>query len=202
MKAKNILFILIGISIILSFSFLIFLFRAETQTQPLPILGQVPDFHLYDSNGQEFNSSNLQGKVWVADFIFTSCGGICLIMTKNMAQLQRSFQMMNDAHFVSFSVNPEDDSPAVLSGFAKKYNADTRNWHFLTGDQATIAAFTKSIGLVYEGVSDGMIGHNMQTLILSPAGTIHDLYQGSGWEVDKVYQALLVLSNYQGKEAS
>ena len=198
MKAKNTLVILIGISIILSFSFLIYLFKAETRTNPLPILGQVPDFQLYDSNGQEFNSSNLKGKVWVADFIFTSCGGICPIMTKNMAQLQRSFQMMNDAHFVSFSVNPDYDSPAGLNGFAKKYNADTRNWHFLTGQRDAITHLT--VQGFKMGSIDEPIFHSAKFALVDQGMRIRGYYEGTeSSEIAKLFKDMANLMKEKTK---
>lgn len=172
-----------------------------------PAVGQSLDnFQLMNQDGIPVHLADFQGKTVLMSFIYTRCPmpTMCPLITSKMAGIQKMINQTNHDNviFISITFDPEYDRPEVLKEYALKHQADLSNWDFLTGDQATIDAFTKSIGLVYEGVSDGMIGHNMQTLILSPAGTVHDLYQGSGWEVDKVYQALLALSNNQGKEAS
>lgn len=114
------------------------LFRFESQKKPLPVLGQVRDFQLLDSKGKDFTLHQLRGKVWVADFIFTTCGDICPRMSKHMAALQRSFNLRDDVAFVSITVNPEYDSPEVLAKYAEEYQANTTHWYFLTGSREKI----------------------------------------------------------------
>ena len=85
---------------------------------------QLPDFSLTDQRGGTLCTlSNLHDKIWVADFIFTSCGTICPPMTIEMARLQDEFAA-EDLHFVSFSVDPEQDTPEVLFRYADYYGAD------------------------------------------------------------------------------
>ena len=98
---------------------------------------QLPDFSLTDQRGAPFALSDLQDKVWVADFIFTSCGTICPPMTIEMARLQDELAA-EDLHFVSFSVDPERDTPEVLFRYADYYGADDNRWSFLTGQKETI----------------------------------------------------------------
>ena len=98
---------------------------------------QLPDFSLTDQRGTPFALSDLQDKVWVADFIFTSCGTICPPMTIEMARLQDEF-VAEDVHFVSFSVDPERDTPEVLTRYADYYGADNNRWSFLTGQKEAI----------------------------------------------------------------
>ena len=98
---------------------------------------QLPDFSLTDQRGVPFALSDLQDKVWVADFIFTSCGTICPPMTVEMARLQDEFAAA-DLHFVSFSVDPERDTPEVLTRYADYYGADGGRWSFLTGQKEAI----------------------------------------------------------------
>ncbi len=104
----------------------------------LQTLGQVPDFMLLDSRGEEFTNQNLHGKVWVTNFIFTTCSGFCSTMTQNMLEIEEKFRNNPDVHFVSISVNPEYDSPIVLAQYAEKYKIDTSRWHFLTGARQAI----------------------------------------------------------------
>lgn len=99
--------------------------------------GQLPDFSLTDQFGASFASSDLHDKVWVADFIFTTCATICPPMTIQMASLQDELTA-EDLHFVSFSVDPERDTPEVLYRYAGHYGADSSRWSFLTGQKAAI----------------------------------------------------------------
>jgi len=121
MKNKRPIIIgLICVAIILSIAFAVCSFVKEIQRPKLPFYGQIRDFTLSDSNGKDFQLKKLKGKVWMANFIFTTCGDICPIMTKNMASLHRSFELLDDVAMVSFTVNPEFDTPKVLNKYAKK----------------------------------------------------------------------------------
>ena len=103
----------------------------------LAVHQQLPDFSLTNQRGTPFALSDLQDKVWVADFIFTSCGTICPPMTIEMARLQDELTA-EDLHFVSFSVDPERDTPEVLTRYADYYGADGNRWSFLTGQKEAI----------------------------------------------------------------
>ncbi|MCQ6277459.1 SCO family protein [Bacillus sp. V3B] len=96
---------------------------------------QVPDFTHTDQNGEPFGLRDLEGKVWVANFIFTNCEDVCLPMTANMKTLQDEVKKagIENIQFVSFSVDPAVDTPEVLTDFAEKFSVDFSNWHFLTG---------------------------------------------------------------------
>lgn len=95
----------------------------------------VSDFSYTDQNEEPFGLKDLKGKVWVANFIFTNCEDVCLPMTANMKKLQDETKKegIENIQFVSFSVDPEVDTPQVLYDFGKKFNADYNNWYFLTG---------------------------------------------------------------------
>ncbi|OVE82106.1 hypothetical protein BVY03_02325 [bacterium K02(2017)] len=110
----------------------------ENPEAPLPIYGDLPTFELVNSKKSEFASKNLDGKVWVANFIFTSCQGVCPILSAKMSKLQNQFKNAN-INFVSISVDPETDTPEELAKYGKKYGADFNRWHFLTGKKDKIA---------------------------------------------------------------
>lgn len=111
--------------------------ESRTALSELAAHAQLPDFSLIDQRGAPFGLSDLHNKVWVADFIFTSCATICPPMTVQMAILQDEFAA-KDVHFVSFSVDPERDAPEVLRRYADNYGADGNRWSFLTGQKETI----------------------------------------------------------------
>lgn len=102
----------------------------RARPEPLPELGTVPDFRLTGHDGQPFARASLLGRPFVADFIFTRCGGICPAMTARMAQLQRTLDPR--VRLVSFSVDPEHDTPEVLSRYARDFGAQP-GWAFITG---------------------------------------------------------------------
>ncbi|MDE3839281.1 cytochrome c oxidase assembly protein [Bacillus methanolicus] len=93
------------------------------------------DFNFTNQNGEPFGLKDLEGKVWVADFIFTNCADVCPPMTFNMAKLQKKVKEegIENIEFVSFSVDPTVDDPETLKKYGEKYHADQSNWHFLTG---------------------------------------------------------------------
>ncbi len=93
------------------------------------MLYDVPPFTLTSELGQPFESTSLRGQVWVADFIFTHCPGPCLRMSAQMKKLQDDTK----ARLVSFTVDPARDTPEVLAGYAKRYQARPARWTFLTG---------------------------------------------------------------------
>jgi protein SCO1/2 len=103
----------------------------------VPSYGIVPAFQLVNQNGQPFGSAQLNGKIWIADFIFTSCRGPCPLISTRMSELQKPLEK-TDVQLVSFSVDPETDTPEVLRGYAEKLQADPKRWDFLTGPKSAI----------------------------------------------------------------
>jgi cytochrome oxidase Cu insertion factor (SCO1/SenC/PrrC family) len=99
--------------------------------------GPVAPFKLIDQDGQEFDTSQLDGKVWVASFFFTNCPAICWRMNQALAAWQHTHPE-SDIHFVSITCDPENDTPAALKKYAEHFKADPKRWTFLTGDMAEI----------------------------------------------------------------
>jgi protein SCO1 len=105
------------------------------RAEPLPTLGQIGAFTLLDQGGSAVSAEKLRGKVWVAAFFFTRCPTICPRITRRMKALQVAATAKAPAlSLVSFSVDPENDTPPVLLAYAQRFEADTKNWSFLTGD--------------------------------------------------------------------
>jgi protein SCO1/2 len=101
---------------------------------PPPVLAALPEFSLTDQRGQRFGTRDLAGKVWVANFIFTSCQTMCPVLTQKMSEIGRRARHLGpDLHLVSFSVDPERDTPPRLAEYAARHGADLHKWAFLTG---------------------------------------------------------------------
>ena len=176
MKSKFFLILLITTSVVLFF-YLTFVFYHQANQKPrLPVLGQVQDFTLYNSDGKEYSLKQLKGRVWIADFFFTTCGDICPMMTKHLSSIHQSLKIEKNVFLVSFTVNPEHDTPEVLREYAKKLKADTRKWFFLTGprDQITDIA-VKSFKL---GSVDEPIFHSSYFTLVDRYGLIRGYYDG------------------------
>lgn len=104
------------------------------------IYAEIPPFSFIDRYGQPFTDKDVQGKIIVADFFFTKCTTICPRMSINMQQLQLKLDdaAYKDVVFLSHTVDPEHDTPEVLDKYARKLEADTARWKFLTGNAVDI----------------------------------------------------------------
>jgi cytochrome oxidase Cu insertion factor (SCO1/SenC/PrrC family) len=105
--------------------------------EPPPVFDPVPAFSLTNRDGRAVRLQDLKGKPWIADFVFTRCPASCPLMTARMAKLNRELPDDVDVRLVSFSVDPEHDTPQVLQRYAESYKAPAR-WLFLTGGKDEI----------------------------------------------------------------
>ena len=116
---------------------------------PLPVIATLPRFELLDQRGVAFGSKDLDGRVWVASFICTRCATVCPLVTATMARVQgRTRQLFPDFHLVSFSVDPDHDTPARLAEYARAHHASPRAWTFVTGTPADGMFHTSRLALV------------------------------------------------------
>jgi cytochrome oxidase Cu insertion factor (SCO1/SenC/PrrC family) len=107
---------------------------------PLPVIGPVADFSLTNQDGVLTTLKDLTNHVWVADIVFTRCGGPCPRMTGQMKSLEDALPGDSQAQLVTMTTDPDFDTPPVLHRYSEHYKADTGRWHFLTGTKAQIAA--------------------------------------------------------------
>ena len=145
---------------------------------PLPVFGQIPGFELIDETGRPFDGKSLEGKVWVADFIFTTCSGPCPRMSSLMRQVQQASSAMPDVKLVSFTVDPERDTPAALAQYAARYHAQPERWHFLTGPREALDRLTRDAFKL--GNVDGQLVHSTRLVLLIGQGQNSRLLQHVG----------------------
>ena len=122
----------------------------DTTPQPrspdrLPVHQTVPDFRLLAQGGQPFGRQMLSGHIWVANFVFTRCPGVCPLLSAQMTKLQTRLEETDQpsVRLVSFSVDPEWDTPQRLRGYADRYGADSKRWVFLTGELNVVQPLVK-----------------------------------------------------------
>jgi cytochrome oxidase Cu insertion factor (SCO1/SenC/PrrC family) len=100
--------------------------------------GKAPDFSLIERSGRQLTLSDLKGKIWVVNFIYTNCPDTCPIQSAQMKELQAEFMDEKDLRLVSITVDPERDSPMVLTEYANRFGADPERWLFLAGEKEAI----------------------------------------------------------------
>ena len=165
--------IYIGIAIFLVLTFFV---KDSQPSQQLPKIGSIPQFEFIDSDGNTVTLDNLKGKVWVADFIFTTCTMACPMMTGNMNLVHKKFKKNDDVRLVSISVYPEYDTPDVLKEYASQYDADTEKWLFLTGDESSVKNIIKDGFKI--GDFEEIIFHSEKFALVDKNGTIRAYYNG------------------------
>jgi protein SCO1/2 len=146
-------------------------------TDALPVLGEAGEYSLIDQTGTAFSSASLLGKVYVIDFIFTSCTSVCPVMSASMARVHQEFAAEPRVAFVSVTVDPATDKPEVLDGYAKRLSADPARWHFLTGEDAAIQSLARDRFKL--GQADKPINHTTRFVLVDGAGKIRGYYFGT-----------------------
>ncbi|MDQ6765650.1 MAG: SCO family protein [Verrucomicrobiota bacterium] len=172
--------VVLGLPLVVATVFF-FIWRGQVDQlshRKLESLGTVPPFELINQHGQPFGSAELQGKIWIADFVFTSCKGPCPIISSRMSELQRPLEK-SDVHLVSFTVDPQTDTPAVLLDYSERLHARPGRWDFLTGPAETIYRLTRD-GFklaISDGADElGVPVHSTRAVLVDRRGTIRGYY--------------------------
>lgn len=154
-----------------------------SQTEGVPVWSELPPFTLSDQSAAPFGSKDLEGVVWVADFIFTSCPARCPLLTREMAGIQREIQKQgwDDVRLVSISIDPETDTPQTLATYADKHGADHELWRFLTGprDQVwslSVEGFKLAVGKAADPGVSGPFLHSNKFVLTDRRGQIRGYY--------------------------
>ncbi|MGB7413485.1 MAG: SCO family protein [Thermosynechococcaceae cyanobacterium] len=139
----------------------------------------MPQFTLTDQNGQSLKQQDLRGQVWVASFIYTSCPDVCPLITRQVAALRDALaasQLLGDSvRLVSFTVDPERDSPAVLQTYAQKFKAENpKRWAFLTGDSDQMRALlVDGFHLIVEPNAQAVMGDHAPAQMAATGDIAH-----------------------------
>ncbi len=160
------------------------------QRPPLPIYARLPAWELTDQDGHAFGAAQLRGRVWVADFMFTSCPSICPELTRHLGAVQTRTASLGDRlHIVSISVDPVVDTPARLTEYAHRHGADPARWHFVTGTAPALQhlaadGFRTALGEVptsAEGRPETFnILHSARVMLIDGDGRMRGVYRTDG----------------------
>jgi protein SCO1 len=148
--------------------------KQTMSSSDLPVLVQLPSFSLVESSNNPMGLDNLKGFVWIADFIFTRCAGPCPLMSSRLSKLQTTFKDESSLRLVSITVDPEYDTPRVLSEYANRFQATKDRWYFLTGDKAKIHELAKG-GFLVGGVEDVTL-HSTRFILVDRRGRVRGYY--------------------------
>lgn len=143
MKNKKTVIVLVGFFIVLSAAFMTYFYSVtKVKQRPLPYYGEgehkVRPFSFINQEGQVVTNKNTEGKIYVAEYFFATCQGICPKMNENLNKVYQQFKGNPDVLFLSHTVDPEEDSSAALKAYGLQFEADPKQWMFLTGDKKAL----------------------------------------------------------------
>ena len=158
---------------------------------------RVMDFSFIDQDGSIFTQAQIEGKIYVADFFFTTCPSICPIMGKNLKRLSDKFVDDPEVHFLSHTVDPERDSPEVLKAYAQAVGANEQKWTFLTGEKKDLYYVAregyKVTAMEGDGGEEDFI-HTQNFVLIDKARQIRGYYDGTdSLEMRKLEKDILLL---------
>jgi protein SCO1/2 len=168
---------------------------------------RVSDFHFKDQLGNDVSQKNFEGKIYVADFIFTTCGTICPKMTYQMGRVQEMFKNNHDVKIISHTVDPESDSISVLADYAKRNKAIYGKWYFVTGnkkelyDMGQLQYSVSTMQDVTLPIEDQFI-HSDKFILVDKDKHIRGIYDGTDpKEVDRlIVEIKILLHGYELKK--
>jgi protein SCO1/2 len=150
--------------------------RSAEEKEALPLMGESPNFTFLDTEGNNFQFRESDGRIRVVSFFFARCPSICPRINSALKEIHATLPADAPVLFVSISVDPENDTPEVLAEYAKKYRESAEEWKFLTGDATTIQS------LLSDGfrLASGMLPdeHNTRVVLVDADGQIRGFYQG------------------------
>lgn len=153
--------------------------------EKLPVLGTpghtVQGFKLTNQDGKTITQDNVKGKIYVAEYFFTTCTNICPVMNKNMEKVYAKYKDNPNFLILSHTSDPDYDSIPVLKAYADKHGADVKNWLFLTGDKRHLYKLARESYLVDDGKFTGEDDfiHTQWFALVDGDGQIRGLYEGT-----------------------
>lgn len=167
----------------------------------------IGDFSFLDQRGREITKSDVAGKIYVTDFFFTTCGGICPKMTTQLQRIQKEFNNDENIMILSHTVNPSYDSVAVMYGYAERFKANHNQWLFLTGDKKELYLMARKSYIVVPDETDTDFEHGGESdflhtenfALIDPIGRIRGMYDGTNPEeiADLIYDIYDLKKEYK-----
>jgi len=153
--------------------------------EKLPVLGTnghfIGGFSFTNQEGRTITNEDVKGKIYVAEYFFTTCTGICPKMNANMEKVYAAYKDKPNFRILSHTVDPEYDSIKVLKAYAEKHGADPKNWWFLTGSKKELYSLARQGYLVDDGTNKGDedFVHTQWFALVDGEGRVRGLYEGT-----------------------
>jgi len=168
---------------------------------PFPVSGRAaPDFTLTDQQGRRVRLAELRGRLILLNFIYTNCADVCPVTTAMLTRVQRGLiargMWARDVVFLTVTTDPARDTASVLATYAKRYRADARGWHFLTGDAPSLRRVYRAYGISVRPTGAAQ-EHDLPTFVIDRRGTVLGAY-GLGFESEDVLRDLEHLRRTKG----
>lgn len=143
----------------------------------IPIIKSVPEFSFKNQNGKNFTDKELNNKITVLDFIFTTCPGPCPMMTSNMLTLYKDFEKVPEVQFISITVDPENDTQSILKEYASLNGVKDDRWNFLFSDLESIKILKKDGFMLF--ADELPLGHAIKFILIDDNGKIRKYFDGT-----------------------
>jgi len=189
MKKNKISLILLSFFILLSAVFLGYFYKvSHEQKKILPTLGnpghRIDTFTFVNQDGKVITNKDVKGKICVVEYFFATCKGICPRMNENMTKVYQAYRGDKDIMILSHTVDPKKDTVATLKAYSQKYDADSKQWMFLTGDKKQLydmARFSYLVTAVDTEIVDikSDFIHTKYWVLVDGSGRIRGMYDGT-----------------------
>ena len=162
----------------------------------------IPAFEYLNQDSALVKSGDMKGKIWVADFFFSTCPTICPVMTTQMKRLNAMTEDLSEhIQFISFSINPDHDQPHVLKRYKEHYGIQAKNWQFFTGDEAETHLLGVTYFMVHANADEeapGGYAHSPAFTLVDKEGYVRGVYIGTDTEqVDQLEKDIRKLLKYE-----
>ena len=162
---------------------------------------KIQDFEFVNQNGTLINSKELEGKIWIVEYFFATCKGICPIMNKQMQRVQGAFRDDEEIKILSFTVDPKNDSIKALKAYAESHHAINGKWHFFTGNKTQLYGLARQSFFLLKpaeaknlGDAGGDFIHTNNFVLIDPQKRIRGYYDGTNPdEVDELIADIGIL---------
>jgi protein SCO1/2 len=190
MKNKKVTIILISFFILLAAVFMTYFYKVTKEApKKLPTIGEaghkVGRFSFTNQEGQQLTNEDVKGKIYVVEYFFTTCKGICPKMNENMSKVYEAFRGNEDVKILSHTVDPKKDTVGAIKAYSLRYEADPRQWYFLTGDKKELYDMARYSYLVTASDDTAAVDiesdfiHTDRFVLVDRWGNIRGQYEGT-----------------------
>jgi protein SCO1/2 len=151
------------------------------------IFQKIPEFRFLNEDSIFVGNKNFKNKIWIAEFFFTSCPTICPVMNLQLKKLNKETYSLNKhIQFLSFTIDPENDTPSILKDYKKRYGINSENWAFLTGNETETHALGINNFLTFAGKDDEAAGgyaHSGSFTLVDKKGIVRGVYEVTNFDL-------------------